>query len=123
MKIATFNVNSLRARLANVLDWLRDEKPDVAMLQEIKCSDAEFPRLEIEALGYHAQAHGQKSYNGVAILSLTPFTVTQRGLPGTDTDEQARYLEAVVDVPDGKRWQKLRVASIYLPNGNPVDSE
>ncbi len=123
MKIATFNVNSLRARLANVLDWLRDEKPDVALLQEIKCSDAEFPRLEIEALGYHAQAHGQKSYNGVAILSLTPFTVTQRGLPGADTDEQARYLEAVVDVPDGKRWQKLRVASIYLPNGNPVDSE
>lgn len=123
MKIATFNVNSLRARIANVLEWLRDEKPDVALLQEIKCSEAEFPRLEIEALGYHTAAQGQKSYNGVAILSLAPFTVERTALPGDETDEQARYLEAIIDVPDGKVWKKLRVATIYLPNGNPVESE
>ncbi len=123
MKIATFNVNSLRARLANVLDWLKEASPDVALFQEIKCTEAEFPRLEIEALGYRCEALGQKSYNGVAILSKTPFTVTERGLPGNDKDEQARYLEAVIDVPDGVRWKKLRVASIYLPNGNPVESE
>jgi exodeoxyribonuclease-3 len=123
VKIATFNVNSLRARMANVLEWLRESKPDVALLQEIKCSDAEFPRLEIEALGYHAEALGQKSYNGVAILSRAPLRVEHRALIGDDTDEQARYLEAVIDAPDGVRWKQVRVASIYLPNGNPVDSE
>lgn len=123
MKIATFNVNSLRARLANVLDWLREASPDVALLQEIKCTTAEFPRLEIEALGYHAEAFGQKTYNGVAILSKTKFKVDHSALPGNDADEQARYLEAVVDVPDGARWKHVRIATIYLPNGNPVESE
>lgn len=123
MKIATFNVNSLRARMANVLEWLRAAQPDVALLQEIKCSEAEFPRLEIEALGYNAVALGQKSYNGVAILSLTPFTVEHRALPGDDADEQARYLEAKVEVPGGTVWKQIRVACIYLPNGNPVESE
>ncbi|WP_374651650.1 exodeoxyribonuclease III [Dongia sp.] len=123
MKIATFNVNSLRARLPNVLDWLRDASPDVALLQEIKCTTAEFPRLEIEALGYHTEALGQKSYNGVAILSKTKFKVQHHALPGNGGDEQARYLEAVIEVADGARWKHVRVATIYLPNGNPVDSE
>ncbi|WP_374383683.1 exodeoxyribonuclease III [Dongia sp.] len=123
MKIATFNVNSLRARLANVTDWLKAASPDVALLQEIKCTTAEFPRLEIEALGYHTEALGQKTYNGVAILSKTPFKVVQKGLPGNEADEQARYLEALVDVPSPGKWNQIRVATIYLPNGNPVESE
>ncbi|MBI2253988.1 MAG: exodeoxyribonuclease III [Proteobacteria bacterium] len=123
MKIATFNVNSLRARLANVLDWLKAASPDVALFQEIKCATPEFPRLEFEALGYHAEALGQKSYNGVAILSKTKFKLEQQGLPGNDGDEQARYLEAVIETPEGARWKQVRVATIYLPNGNPVESE
>jgi exodeoxyribonuclease-3 len=121
--IASFNVNSLRARLANVQDWLRAAKPDVALLQEIKCQEAEFPQLEFQSLGYHTAALGQKSYNGVAILSRHKFEVVQRGLPGEASDEQARYMEADIEVPDGKAWRKLRVATIYLPNGNPVESE
>lgn len=123
MKIATFNVNSLRARLPNVLDWLKTASPDVALFQEIKCTTPEFPRLEFEALGYEVEAVGQKSYNGVAILSKTKFKVEHTALPGNDADEQARYMEAVVDVPDGTRWKHVRVATIYLPNGNPVDTE
>jgi exodeoxyribonuclease-3 len=123
VKIATFNVNSLRARLGNVLDWLRAASPDVALFQEIKCTEAEFPRLEIEALGYRTEALGQKSYNGVAILSKAPFRIEQRGLPGNEADEQARYLEAVIELPGGGRWKDIRVATIYLPNGNPVESE
>jgi len=121
--VATFNVNSLRARLSNVQDWLRAAKPDVALLQEIKCQEHEFPQLEFQSLGYHCAALGQKSYNGVAILSRHKFEVVQRGLPGDDGDEQARYLEADIEVPDGQHWQHLRVATIYLPNGNPVESE
>jgi exodeoxyribonuclease-3 len=121
--IATFNVNSLRARLANVQDWLRAAKPDVALLQEIKCQEADFPHLEFQSLGYTCAALGQKSYNGVAILSRHKFEVVQRGLPGDDSDDHARYMEADITVPDGKVWQKLRVATIYLPNGNPVETE
>ena len=80
MKIATFNVNSLRARIGNVLAWLKDAAPDVALFQEIKCTEAEFPRLEIESLGYNVHCVGQKSYNGVAILSRTPLTIEQNSL-------------------------------------------
>jgi exodeoxyribonuclease-3 len=123
VKIATFNVNSLRARIGNVLDWLKQAKPDVALFQEIKCTEAEFPRLEIESLGYNVNCIGQKSYNGVAILSRTPMTIEQSNLPGDHGDEQARYLEAIIDVPEGENWKALRVATIYLPNGNPVESE
>ncbi|TDQ80427.1 exodeoxyribonuclease-3 [Dongia mobilis] len=123
MKIATFNVNSLRARIANVLDWLKDAQPDVALLQEIKCLEGEFPRLEFESLGYNAACVGQKSYNGVAILSRTRMEIELKALPGDHGDEQARYLEAIIDAPDGEKWKALRVASIYLPNGNPVESE
>jgi exodeoxyribonuclease-3 len=116
MKIATWNVNSIKARLHAVTAWLEAEQPDVACLQEIKTVDDGFPRLEIEALGYHVETHGQKSYNGVALLSKLPLEDVRRGLPGDDSDEQARYIEAVVSTERGA----VRVASIYLPNGNPV---
>lgn len=116
MKIATWNVNSIKARLPNVLDWLKTAAPDVALLQETKTVDENFPFLELEALGYACAVHGQKSYNGVAILSKIGLEDVQARLPGGDGDEQARYLEATVG--DG-----VRVATIYLPNGNPADSE
>ena len=116
MKIATWNVNSIKARLHAVTAWLEAEKPDIACLQEIKTVDDGFPRLEIEAMGYHVETHGQKSYNGVALLSKYPLEDIRRGLPGDDSDEQARYIEAVVSTDKGA----VRVASIYLPNGNPV---
>lgn len=115
VKIATWNVNSIKARLPNVLDWLGTAAPDVALLQELKCRDDGFPRLEIEAQGYRCAVHGQKSYNGVAILSKEPIEDLRVGLPGDDSDEQARYLEGTTF--------GLRVASIYLPNGNPVASD
>lgn len=111
MRIATFNVNGIAARLPRLLEWLESRKPDVACLQEVKCIDERFPAADIEALGYHVLVHGQKSFNGVAILSREPATEVQRGLPGDDADEQARYLEADVN--------GVRIASIYLPNGNP----
>ncbi|MFN3459981.1 MAG: exodeoxyribonuclease III, partial [Oceanibaculum sp.] len=110
-----FNVNSVKARLPNVLEWLKESEPDVALLQEIKCQAADFPVLEFQAMGYQVHAVGQKSYNGVALLSRQPAEDVQEGLPGDETDEQARYVEATV--------QGVRVASLYLPNGNPVDSE
>jgi exodeoxyribonuclease-3 len=115
MKIVTWNVNSVKARLAHVLDYLRDESPDVVLLQETKVVDEAFPAIEIEDLGYNIAVHGQKTYNGVAILSKRPIEDVLRGLPGDESDVQARYLEAVVS--------GIRVAAIYLPNGNPVDSE
>jgi len=94
-----------------VTKWLQDTKPDIACLQEIKTIDEDFPRMEIEALGYNVATHGQKSYNGVAILSKRPFEEVMARLPGDDDDEQARYLEAVV-MGDSS---PVRVASIYLP--------
>ena len=117
MKIATWNVNSIKARLHAVTAWLEAEQPDIACLQEIKTVDQDFPREEIEALGYHIETHGQKSYNGVALLSKLPPEDIRRGLPGDESDEQARYIEAVVSTERGA----VRVASIYLPNGNPVE--
>ena len=118
MRIATWNVNSINARLEIALDWLRRESPDVVCLQEIKCVDERFPREPIEALGYNVETHGQKSYNGVALLSKTPLSDVRRGLPGGDGDDHARYIEAVVETA-----QPVRVASIYLPNGNPIGTE
>ena len=115
VKIATWNVNSVNARLPNVLDWLRAAKPDIVLLQEIKCQDAAFPAEAVGDLGYNVATHGQKSYNGVAVLSLRPIEDVVRGLPGDPDDDQARYLEATV--------AGLRVASIYLPNGNPVGTD
>ncbi len=116
LTIASWNVNSVKARLPNVLSWLEEAKPDVVCLQEIKTVDEGFPRLEIEALGYNVETHGQKSYNGVAILSRLPIEDCRSRLPGDDEDEQARYIEAVIAAQSGP----VRVASIYLPNGNPA---
>ncbi len=121
--IATFNVNSLRAHLSHVLAWLGEAKPDIALLQEIKAQESELPRLEFEALGYRLEAQGQKTYNGVAILSRRPLRVTARALPGDASDSQARYLEAEIDLRLKGSRQNLRIASIYLPNGNPTTSE
>lgn len=119
VKIATWNVNSVKARLPNVLGWLKEAAPDVVLLQEIKCQTDGFPRLEIEDLGYNCAVVGQKSYNGVAILSRSPLEDVTERLPGGDGDEQARYVEAVTAFGN----LVVRVASIYLPNGNPVDTE
>jgi exodeoxyribonuclease-3 len=118
MKIATWNVNSINARLETVLAWFREANPDVACLQEIKTVEEKFPREPLEQLGYNIEILGQKSYNGVALLSKTPLEDVRRGLPGDDSDEHARYLEAVTGGPT-----PVRVASIYLPNGNPTGSD
>jgi len=119
LKIASWNVNSVRQRIQHLGDWLKNRAPDVVCLQELKCLDEAFPRAEIEALGYNVATHGQKTFNGVAILSKLPFDEVTRGLPGDETDEQARYIEAVLSIRGGV----LRVASIYLPNGNPLGTE
>lgn len=121
--VASFNVNSLRARLTHVLSWLERAKPDVALLQEIKCQDHEAPIEAMEDMGYNVALAGQKTYNGVAILSRYPMHIEQRGLPGNGEDTQARYLEAIIDYKEGQKWKAFRVGNIYLPNGNPVDTE
>ena len=118
MRLATWNVNSINARLETVLGWFEEASPDVAVLQEIKCIDEKFPAEAFERLGYNVAVHGQKTYNGVAMLSKTPMEDIRRGLPGDDADEQARYIEAVISGPS-----PVRVAGIYLPNGNPVGTE
>jgi exodeoxyribonuclease-3 len=122
MKIATWNINGVKARIDNLRQWLVDSAPDIACLQEIKSVDEGFPRLEIESLGYHIETHGQKGFNGVAILSKIKPDEVMRGLPGGvgpdgQVDEQSRYIECVFSVAGGV----IRVASIYLPNGNPSD--
>ncbi len=115
MQIATFNINGIRARLTTLLAWLEDSRPDVALLQEIKCVDDAFPRAEVEERGYAVETHGQKGFNGVAILSRLPLEDVRRALPGDDADSQARWIEATVI---GRR--PVRVAGLYLPNGNPA---
>jgi exodeoxyribonuclease-3 len=118
MRIATWNVNSINARLETVLRWFEEAKPDVACLQEIKCVDEKFPAEAFERLGYNLAVHGQKSYNGVALLSKAPLEDVRKGLPGDEGDDHARYVEALISGP-----RPVRVASIYLPNGNPVGTE
>lgn len=115
MRIATWNVNSIKARLPNVLAWLESAAPDVACLQELKCETANVPVREIEALGYQVHAVGQKSYNGVALLSKLPVSDLLTRLPGEPEDEQARYIEGTV--------AGVRIGCLYLPNGNPVGTE
>jgi exodeoxyribonuclease-3 len=112
MKIATFNINGVRARLPALLDWLAQARPDVVALQEIKITDEAFPRAEIEDAGYSVATHGQKGFNGVALLSRLPLEDVSRGLPGDEGDEQARWIEATVG--------GLRLCGLYLPNGNPA---
>jgi exodeoxyribonuclease-3 len=118
MRIATWNVNSIKQRIDSARTWLAERQPDIVCLQETKTVDDGFPREAFEELGYNLAIHGQKTFNGVAILSKRPFEVA-RGLPGDENDAQSRYLEAVIPAGDGV----VRVASIYLPNGNPVGSE
>ena len=116
MKIATFNINGVKARLNALGDWLDASQPDVALLQEIKSVDEAFPREIIEDRGYNLETHGQKGFNGVAILSKRPLEDVTRGLPGDDSDEQARWIEATV-MGD---TQAVRLCGLYLPNGNPA---
>jgi exodeoxyribonuclease-3 len=112
MKLATFNINNVNKRLANLLEWLARESPDVVCLQELKATDKQFPAREIRDAGYHAIWRGEHLWNGVAILSKTPPIETRRALPGQESDPQARYIEAAVD--------GVIVGCIYLPNGNPL---
>jgi exodeoxyribonuclease-3 len=119
MRIATWNVNSIKQRMDNFLGWLAERQPDVVCLQETKCVDEAFPREPLEALGYNVSVHGQKAYNGVAILSKTRFDEVRSGLPGDAGDSQSRFLEAVVSTASGV----MRVACLYLPNGNPPGTE
>ena len=115
MKLATFNINGIKARAEALPAWLAQAAPDVVCLQEIKSVDEAFPRGDFEALGYRVETHGQKGFNGVAILSKLPLSDVRRGLPGDDADEQARWIEAVVDA-----GRPVRVCGLYLPNGNPA---
>ena len=115
MKIITWKVNSVKARLPIVLDYLRETKPDVVLLQELKTREETFPFMEFEDLGYNIAVSGQKSYNGVGIFSKYPLEDVIKEMPGNESDEQARYIEAVTN--------GVRVASIYIPNGREVDSE
>jgi exodeoxyribonuclease-3 len=119
VKIATWNVNSINARLETALSVLKTIDADVVCLQELKCEDARFPRSAMEDLGYNVETHGQKTYNGVALLSKFRMEDVARGLPEPGDDDHARYIEAVIAAPDGP----IRVASLYLPNGNPVGTE
>lgn len=119
MKIATWNINGVRARIESATAWLKDAAPDVLCLQEIKSEDAVFPKEAFEDLGYNVATHGQKGFNGVAILSKLPFDEVSLRLPGDDSDAQARFIEVVVSVGGGA----LRVVSLYLPNGNPVGTD
>lgn len=116
MRIYTYNINGVKARIETLLRWLEEEQPDVVLCQEIKSVDEGFPRELIEALGYRVETHGQKSFNGVAILSKYALEDVVRGLPGDESDEQARWIEATVI---GKT-QAVRVVGLYLPNGNPA---
>jgi exodeoxyribonuclease-3 len=119
MRIATWNVNSVRQRLDHLVAWLKERSPDIVCLQEIKCVDEAFPREPLEALGYNVAVHGQKTFNGVALLSKLPFDEVAPGLIGDDSDVQARFLEALVSTKTGV----LRVVSLYLPNGNPPNTD
>lgn len=119
MKIATWNVNSIKARLDNALAWLKEATPDIVCLQELKCEDQAFPAAAFEDLGYNVITHGQKTYNGVAILSRPKPEDVRRGLPGMEDNPQARYIEAVFSA----KSRVIRVASIYLPNGNPLGTD
>jgi len=119
MRIATWNVNSIKQRIDNLTAWLTERAPDIVCLQETKCVDEAFPRQPIEALGYNVAVHGQKTFNGVAILSKFKFDEVIRGLPGDAKDNHARFIEATVSTGRGV----IRLASLYLPNGNPPDTD
>jgi exodeoxyribonuclease III len=119
MRIATWNINGVKARLDNLLRWLKETNPDIVCLQEIKTLDEGFPAGPIEELGYNIAVHGQKGFHGVALLSKTPLEDVQRGLPPTDGDAQSRFISALVATPNSA----VRVVSAYMPNGNPIGGD
>jgi exodeoxyribonuclease-3 len=139
LTIATWNVNSVKARLSHLLEWLKRTQPDIVLLQELKCIEEAFPCLEIEELGYNLAIHGEKTYNGVAILSKFKLEDIQKGLPGNEDDPRARYIEAAISIgvrhealglsespmpnAQGLMPSVLRVASVYVPNGQTATSE
>ena len=118
MRIATWNINGVKARIDSLTRWLSESAPDVVCLQEIKSLDETFPTEAVERLGYNVATHGQKGFNGVALLAKSPLEDVTRRLPGDEEDEQSRYIEATISTDKGA----VRVASLYLPNGNPVES-
>jgi exodeoxyribonuclease-3 len=119
VRIATWNVNSIKQRLDSAVTWLAERKPDIVCLQETKCVDDAFPREPFETLGYNVAVHGQKAFNGVALLSKFPLDEVSNGLPGDDQDDHARFIEGVVSTARGA----MRIASLYLPNGNPPQTD
>ncbi len=119
MKIATWNVNSISSRLELLLIWLEKYKPDIVLLQELKCINEKFPKAEIEDLGYNTAIHGQKTYNGVAILSLHPIDEFHTNLTSNPLPEEARYIEAIISLKNNA----MRVASVYVPNGQELNSD
>ena len=119
MRFATWNINSIKQRIDNLVAWLGERAPDIVCLQETKCVDDAFPREPLEALGYNVAVHGQKTFNGVAILSKFKFDEVTPRLPGDTGDDHARFIEAAISTTNGV----VRVASIYLPNGNPPETE
>jgi exodeoxyribonuclease III len=119
MRIATWNINGVKARIDNLLHWLKESSPDVVCLQEIKTVDEGFPSLEVGSLGYNVAVHGQKGLHGVAILSKHPLEDVQRGLPAVVGDEQSRFITGVISTGNGA----VRIASAYMPNGNPIGTE
>ena len=145
VKIATYNVNSVKARLPNLLEWLKESAPDIVCLQELKCVEEAFPRMEIEDMGYNLAIYGQKTYNGVAILSKYKIDESIKGLPTLEGDEQARYIECVISVPHNHplrgtplnssppagevrrggalQNEVLRICSVYVPNGGEPNGE
>lgn len=118
MKVATWNVNSIRARLNNFLDWLKEEQPDIVLIQELKCITEAFPFEEIEDLGYNVAVAGQKTYNGVGVISKFPLTDINSDLLDNPIPEEARFIEAIINF-SGK---VIRIASVYVPNGQAIDS-
>jgi len=128
MRIATWNINGVKARIDGALAWLKETAPDVACFQEIKSTDETFPAEAFEALGYNVAVHGQKGFNGVAILSKRPLDeVAVKGLPGDAADTHSRYIEAVVPRPQSHNGSRnggvVRIANLYLPNGNPIGTD
>jgi exodeoxyribonuclease-3 len=119
MRIATWNVNSIKQRMDQLVGWLTERSPDIVCLQETKCIDQAFPREPLESMGYNVAVHGQKAFNGVAVLSKLRFDEVTPRLPGEDSDDHARFMEAVISTASGS----LRLASLYLPNGNPPATE
>jgi exodeoxyribonuclease-3 len=119
MRIATWNVNSIKQRIDSAVAWLTERQPDIALLQETKCVDEAFPREPFEALGYNLAVHGQKTFNGVALLSKFPLDEVKKGLPGGNGDDHARFIEGEISAAGGV----LRVASLYVPNGNPPETD